>query len=78
LRHFAATSWLLALFLSLPLTRAVGLQAGGMFGAPLPFTVSIFAAAAWLGLVLVIAAAASAAPASRAARLVVREALAYE
>ncbi len=70
----AAGSWLL----SLPLTRVVGLRAAGMFGAPLPFTVSIFAAAAWLGLVLVIAAAASAVPARRAASLVVREALAYE
>ena len=74
----AAMSWLLALILSLPLTRAVGLLAGTMFGAPLPFTVSIFAAAIWLGLALVIAVAASAAPALRAARLVVREALAYE
>jgi putative ABC transport system permease protein len=74
----AAMSWLLALLLSLPLTRAIGLRAGMMFGAPLPFTVSIFAAAGWLGLVLVIAVAASALPASRAARLVVREALAYE
>jgi len=74
----AATSWLLALLLSLPLTRAIGLLAGGMFGAPLPFTVSIFAAVTWLGLVLVIAAAASAVPALRAARLVVREALAYD
>jgi hypothetical protein len=36
------------------------------------------AAAMWLGLVLVIAATASAAPALRASRLVVRQALAYE
>lgn len=74
----AAMSWLLALLLSLPLTRAVGKVAGTMFSAPLPFTVSIGAAAIWLGLALVIAAAASAVPASRATRLVVREALAYE
>ena len=74
----AASSWLLAILLSLPLTRAVGLMATGMFGAPLPFAVSVFAAMAWLGLGLVIAAAASAVPALRAARLVVREALAYE
>jgi len=73
-----ATSWLLALLLSLPLTRAVGLLAGGMFGAPLPFIVSASAVAAWLGLALVIAVAASAAPALRAVRLVVRDALAYE
>jgi putative ABC transport system permease protein len=74
----AAMSWFLAVLLSLPLTRAIGLRAGQMFGAPLPFTISVIAGIAWLGLVLVIAAAASAAPASRASRLVVREALAYE
>jgi putative ABC transport system permease protein len=74
----AAMSWLLALLLSLPLTQPLGLRAGAMFGAPLPFTVSIGAAAAWLGFVLLIAAAASAAPAMRAGRLVGREALAYE
>jgi putative ABC transport system permease protein len=74
----ATMSWFLALLLSLPLTRALGLLAGSMFGAPLPFTISMLAGAAWLGLVIVIAAAASAAPALRASRLVVREALAYE
>jgi len=74
----AAMSWVLALLLSLPLTRAVGSLGGKMFGAPLPFTVSILAAAVWLGLVLAIAIAACAGPALRAARLVVREALAYE
>ena len=74
----AAMSWLLVLLLSLPLTRAIGLLAGGMFGAPLLFTISIIAAAVWLALVLAIAVAASVAPASRAARLVMREALAYE
>lgn len=74
----AAISWLLALLVSLPLTWAVGRLAAGMFGAPLPFIVSTFAATAWLGLALIIAVAASAAPALRAARLNVREALAYE
>jgi putative ABC transport system permease protein len=74
----AAVSWFVALLLSLPLTRALGLLAVRMFGAPLPFTVSVVAAAARLGLVLVIAAVASAAPALRASRLVVRQALANE
>ena len=74
----AAISWFVALLLSLPLTRALGLTAARMFGAPLPFTISVLAATAWLGLVLVIAAVASAAPALRASRLVVRQALAYE
>jgi putative ABC transport system permease protein len=73
-----AMSWFVALFLSLPLTRALDLFAARMFGAPLPFTVSVVAAATWLALVLVIAAIASAAPALRATRLVVRHALAYE
>jgi putative ABC transport system permease protein len=74
----AAMSWLVALLLSLPLTRALDMLAAHMFGAPLPFTISVMAAAMWLGLVLVIAATASAAPALRASRLVVRQALAYE
>jgi ABC-type antimicrobial peptide transport system permease subunit len=47
-------------------------------GTSLPFTFSIVAGAIWLGLVLAIAVAASAGPAARAARLVVRDALAYE
>jgi putative ABC transport system permease protein len=74
----AAMSWFVALLLSLPLTRALDMLAAQMFGAPLPFTISVMAAAMWLGLVLVIAATASAAPALRASRLVVRQALAYE
>ena len=67
-----------ALLLSLPLTRALGLLAARMFGAPLPFTISAVGATTWLGLVLVIAATASAVPALRASRLVVRQPLAYE
>jgi putative ABC transport system permease protein len=74
----AGISWVLALLLSLPLTRALDVRAAGMFGAPLPFTISIVATTVWLGLVLVIALGASAAPAARTTRLIVREALAYE
>jgi putative ABC transport system permease protein len=74
----AAMSWFVALLLSLPLTRAIGLLAARMFGAPLPFTVSLAATTGWLGFVLAIAGIASAAPALRASRLVVRQALAYE
>jgi putative ABC transport system permease protein len=73
-----AASWILAVLISLPLTRVLGAAGRSAHGAPLPFTVSISAGAIWLGLVLVVAVAASAAPALRAARLVVREALAYE
>jgi putative ABC transport system permease protein len=74
----AIASWAVALLLSLPMTRAIDLVAAGMFGAPLPFTLSLFAAGLWLGLVVIIAVAACAAPAARASRLPVREALAYE
>ncbi len=73
-----AASWILAVLISLPLTRVLGPAARAVHGASLPFTVSITAGAIWLGLVLVIAIAASASTASHAARLVVREALAYE
>ena len=74
----AAAGWVLAFGVSLPLTRLIGLVGRGEMGTPLPFTVSLEAVSLWLGLVLVIAAMASAVPAVRAARLVVREALAYE
>jgi putative ABC transport system permease protein len=72
-----AASWVLALLVSLPLTLAIGLLGRMMLGT-LPFMLSIPAAAGWLGLAIATAAIASAAPALRAARLVVREALAYE
>jgi ABC-type lipoprotein release transport system permease subunit len=68
----------LAVLISLPLIRVLGPAARSAHGASLPFAVSLSAGAIWLGLVLVIAVAASAAPALRAVRLVVREALAYE
>jgi putative ABC transport system permease protein len=72
-----AASWVLALLVSLPLTLAIGLLGRMMLGT-LPFMLSIPAAAGWLALVITTAAIASAAPALRAARVVVREALAYE
>lgn len=71
-------SWMLAVLISLPLTGAISAMGRSAHGAPLPFTISTSAGAIWLGLVLVIALAASTAPALRAAHLVVREALAYE
>jgi ABC-type lipoprotein release transport system permease subunit len=74
----AVASWFLAMLVSLPLSHALGSFGRMMFGVPLPFTVSTFGAAFWLGLVIIIAFVASGAPASRAARLVVREALTYE
>ena len=73
----AALSWVAAMVLALPLIAAIGLSGTVMFGTPLPFVVSASGAAIWLGLVLAIALAASAIPAWRAGRLVVRAALAY-
>lgn len=73
----AVLSWLVAIVVAAPLIWAIGQLAAGMFGSALPFLLSMPALALWLGIILVIAAVASAWPASRAARLVVREALAY-
>jgi hypothetical protein len=39
----AAMSWFMALLPFLPWTRALGVVAARMFGAPLPFTVSVVA-----------------------------------
>lgn len=73
----AVLSWLVAIVVAAPLIWAIGQLAAGMFGSALPFLLSMPALALWLGIILVIAAVASVWPASRAARLVVREALAY-
>ena len=70
-------SWVIAMILALPLIYGIDLMGASMFGSPLPFTVSLPAAAFWLALVAAIALVSSAIPATRAARLVVREALAY-
>jgi putative ABC transport system permease protein len=73
----ATLSWVVGIVLALPLIWAIGLLAAGMFGSPLPFVLAPPALGLWLAIVLTIATIASALPASRASRLVVREALAY-
>lgn len=73
----AVLSWLVAIVVAAPLILAIGQLASGMFGSALPFTLPPSALALWLAIILVIAAVASIWPAFRAARLVVREALAY-
>lgn len=73
----AGLSWIVALLLALPLVWLIGLSGLVMFGTPLPYAISAFGAALWLAAVLLIALVASALPAWRASRLVVREALAY-
>lgn len=66
---------LLALPLTLILDRVMG---GTLLGSPLSFAFAPGAAAAWLGLVVVIGLVASWLPAEGAARMTIRAALAYE
>lgn len=71
-------SWLIAIPLSIPLSTQVGNLVGSLsFRVPLPLSLSPVALGIWLAVVLAGAAAASAFPAQRAARLTVRETLAY-
>jgi putative ABC transport system permease protein len=73
----AGLSWIVALLLALPLIWLIGLSGMVMFGTALPYVVSAVGALIWLVAVALIALIASALPAWRASRLVVREALAY-
>jgi putative ABC transport system permease protein len=72
-----ALSWIASIVAALPLIYGIDQLGASMFGMPLPFTVSPVGSAIWLALVAIIALIASAVPAWRASRLVVREALAY-
>jgi putative ABC transport system permease protein len=72
-------SWLLGGVLALPLTRLIGNAIGLLIlGTPLTYTFSTGGWLLWLALVVVLSAVASFLPARRAARLTVREVLAYE
>jgi putative ABC transport system permease protein len=71
-----ALGWAASLVIALPISWALESIVGNIFfRAPLEFYVSPVAAAAWLGIALVLASIASLAPARRAAGLSVREAL---
>ncbi|MBI1786143.1 MAG: ABC transporter permease [Acidobacteria bacterium] len=71
-------SWLIAIPLSLPLSTQVGNLVGSLsFRVPLPLFLSPGALGIWLLVVLAVSAVASAFPAQRAARLTIRETLAY-
>jgi len=73
-----ALSGVLATAAAVPLSALVGAVIGAMaFRAPLPLVVSPVAALSWLGIVVLFSALATAAPALRASRISVREALAY-
>jgi putative ABC transport system permease protein len=75
----AALSWCVAIIAAIPITFALDDAAGRMFiRSALDFYMSPIAVAAWLLLVLILAALSSFHPARRSARLAVREAIAYE
>ena len=75
----AALSWCVAVVAALPITFALDAAAGRMFiRSALDFYMSPIAVAAWLLLVLILAALSSFHPARRSARLAVKEAIAYE
>ncbi|MCE7939006.1 ABC transporter permease [bacterium] len=72
-------SWALALVVSVPLSIAITRALGGaLLGSALKTVFSPVGAAAWLGIVLVVAALASVLPARSATRVSVRSVLAYE
>jgi putative ABC transport system permease protein len=74
----AIASCLLAVIPALGLTLAMNALLGNLFFyAPLPFRISLLAAAIWTVLVILGAVLATDAAATRASRLTVREALAY-
>ncbi len=74
----ALASCVLAVISALGLIAAMGALLGNLFfSAPLPFRLSILAAAIWTALVILGAVLATEAAATRASRITVREALAY-
>jgi putative ABC transport system permease protein len=74
----ALTSCLVAVLPALGLTKVLGDGLGNLFmNAPLPFRVSLLAAGIWIALVILGAALATDAAATRASRITVREALTY-
>jgi putative ABC transport system permease protein len=74
-----ALSWAVGVLLALPLSKAMSDAVGaGFIQAELSYRFSTGGALLWLGVVLLIAAVASLLPARSAARITVREVLAYE
>jgi putative ABC transport system permease protein len=74
----ALTSCLVAVIPALALTAILGAGLGNLFmDAPLPFRVSVLSVGVWFVLVILGAALATDAAATRASRITVREALAY-
>ncbi len=75
----AGISWFFGWLAALPLSRSLCYIVGMAFaGAPLRYMFAAPAVGIWLGIVLILAAGASLLPAWNAARISVRDALAYE
>ncbi|HEX3578403.1 MAG TPA: FtsX-like permease family protein [Thermoanaerobaculia bacterium] len=75
----ASLSWCVAVIVAIPITFALDAATGNMFvRSPLDFFMSPAAIAGWLLLAVILAAVSSYHPARRAARLAIKEALAYE
>lgn len=75
----AIISWFFALLVSLPMSWVLRTSLGmAMVGTPLTPAYSVVGFVLWLPIVIVLAVVSSLIPARRAARLSVREALAYE
>jgi putative ABC transport system permease protein len=72
-------SWIISVALAIPLTNVLTFGVGmAIMSTPLPVVYSISGIIVWLLGTLLLAAIASALPASRASRLTVRDTLAYE
>jgi putative ABC transport system permease protein len=72
-------SFVLAIILSVPFTYLLaGIVSRAVFQSPIPIVFTYLGYVIWLGLVLVLSALASILPARNAARLTIREVLAYE
>ena len=77
--YMGLLSWALAALAALPITKLLADVVGTtMLDAPLVFRFPAIAVLGWLAVVLLVAAAASYLPAAGAARLSVRDVLAYE
>lgn len=72
-------SWVLSALAALPISRLLANTINyAVFGAQAPLTFAPWSLLVWLGIVLVLSALASVLPARAAARLTIREVLAYE
>ncbi|MDR3575562.1 MAG: FtsX-like permease family protein [Anaerolineaceae bacterium] len=72
-------SWFFGMMISLPLSKALSnLIGNGLIQSPLSYSYSVGGAVIWLVIVIVLSALATFMPAQDAARLTVRDVLAYE